>query len=103
MRKWALDEREHFLQALYSCTDLVARKYAGNICAHALNRLFSIYYRTDPAKRKNSEAIIEVGKTIDDFFDMIFAALHDKETLKNWARLEAFLRLIETQSKNTLS
>ena len=103
VRKWVLDERDHFLKTLYNCTDLVARKYASNVTAHALNRLFSIYFRTDPAKRAKSEAIIEVKKTIDDVFEMIFTALHDKDCQKAWTRLDGFFRLIEAQATNTLT
>ena len=88
---------------MFNCTDLVSRKYCANVTAHAIHRLFSIYYRTAPEKRGNSEAMKDVKKTLDDFYDMLFTAMKDSECHRAWSRLEGFLKLVDMCSSKMLS
>jgi hypothetical protein len=72
--KYILKEREHFLDLMFGCTDVVSRKHGAAVAAHAVTRLFKLYARIKPEDRE-VPTVKEIKRVIDEFYDMVFHSL----------------------------
>lgn len=92
--KYILKEREHFLDLMFGCTDVVSRKHGAAVAAHAVTRLFKLYARIKPEDRE-VPTVKEIKRVIDEFYDMVFHSLQSRDCCKNWSRLESFFGMIK--------
>lgn len=80
---------------MFTCSDSTARSHAGKLAARAIARLFKLYADCDPTMRETCDAAKDVRRVLDEFVDKQMVILHDKDCLKNWAKLEAFLEMLQ--------